>query len=422
MKMNKEYTAHEIQGKKLLLIGGVNHSIEIIKAAHEMGVLVYVADYNEDTPAKKAADKEFNVSTIDIDALEKLCYSEGVDGIITGFIDSMLPYTQKICERMGFPFWASSEQLDICINKDRFKKACRYYDVPVIEEYNITDENGNIDKRKLEGIKFPVLVKPVDNSGSRGVFVCRNEEELCDRYYEALKYSKRKSVLIEQYVEGHHVNVYYTLSQGNIVLSAMADRYVDYLDKRAAPIPVLLVHPSKYLDDYEMMVDTKVKKLFHALGMKDGVAFVQGFRCDDGTFVIYEMGYRLNGGGTYALINACQGFDQLKSLINYSLTGMMGDNKSLLTVTPHFDTYGVNYIVSKQIEGEILEIQGLDKVKALPNVCRVIQVRFVGDKIVGKGGSAQIIAYVLFTAESQQEIDVTVKTIKRLVKITGERK
>jgi len=79
-----------------------------------------------------------------------------------------------------------------------------------------------------------------------------------------LKYSKRKSVLIEQYIEGHHVNVYYTMSRGNIVLSAMADRYVDYLDKRAAPIPVLLVHPSKYLDDYEMMVDTKIKKLFQA--------------------------------------------------------------------------------------------------------------------------------------------------------------
>lgn len=158
--------------------------------------------------------------------------------------------------------------------------------------------------------------------------------------------------------------------------------------------------------------------MFKALGMENGVAFVQGFHCSDGSFVIYEMGYRLNGGGTYAVIKACQGFDQLKSLIHFSLTGEMGDEALLLKTAPEYETFGVNYIVSAKIEGEIADIEGLDKVRSLDNVCHITQTHFAGERLRGKGGSAQIIAYVLFTADSQEEIDSTVEYIKKTVKIT----
>lgn len=406
-----------LTGKKLLLLGGINHSIEIIKAAHEMGILVYVTDYNEITPAKQIADKAFNISTIDIDAIVALCKTEKIDGIITGFIDSMLPYCEKACERLGLPFWATQEQLAICSIKDHFKDACREYDVPIIQQFDITNAEGEFDLKKTDALIFPVLVKPVDNSGSRGIYVCRDSQELIERYKESRTYSKSGRVLIEQYIEGQHVNMYYTLSNGHIVLSAMADRYVDYLDGSSAPLPVILIHPSQYLSDFEQSVDKKIRNMFHALGMKNGVAFVQGFHCNDGSFVIYEMGYRLNGGGTYALINACQGFDQLKSLICFSLTGEMGDEEILLKTTPHYDVFGVNYVVSSNIKGEIIDIKGLDIIRNLPNVCRVIQVKFAGEKIVGKGGSAQIIAYVLFTANDQAEIDQTVNIIKNKVNI-----
>lgn len=410
------HPTQNLYGKRLLLLGGVNHAIEIIKAAHELGVLVYVTDYNKGTPAKVAADKSFTVSTVDIDALEVLCNEEGIDGVITGFIDSMLPYAQELCQRMKYPFWATPEQLNICINKDKFKEACRRYGVPVIRDYDITDEYGNLIPSKLDSVQYPVVVKPVDNSGSRGVFICRNEEELIERYNEALVHSKSKKVLCEQYVEGQHVNMYYTLSKGEIYLSAMADRYVDYLDNGSAPLPAKLVHPSQYLDEYLKETNDIIKNFFRSIGMKDGLAFVQGFRCNDGSFVIYEMGYRLNGGGTYALIDACEGFDQLKSLITFCLTGEMGYESELECSTPQFKQKAVNYVISAP-RGNIIRISGLEEIKDIPEMKRIIQVRFDGDKVSGQGGSSQIIAYALFTAESNEEIDAVIRKINETVNI-----
>lgn len=409
----------DLNNKKLMLLGGINHSVEIVKVAKEMGVKVYVADYNEDTPAKRIADVAVKISTIDVDALEKYCIEEKIDGVITGFIDSMLPYCEELCRRLKVPFWANSEQIEICINKDKFKEICQKYDVPVAKEYEISYKN-DFEKQELEKVEYPVIVKPVDNSGSRGVFVCKNEEELMRNYVESLSYSKSKTVLVEQLLKGQHVNMYYTIDDGAIYLSAMADRYVDELDGKNAPLPVCLVHPSKYLDEYQKKVDGHVKKMFKGLGMKNGVAFVQGFRCLDGSFVIYEMGYRLNGGSTYSLIEACEGYNQLKMLIHYSLTGkMLIKDGNEIKWNPDFSNYGINFVLSVT-DGDIGSIQGIEELRGMSWMANIVQVRFEGDKIVGKGGSSQVIAYLLFTIDSLEELESKLDVIYNTIVVKNQ--
>ena len=115
----------ELNGKKLLLLGGISHAMEIVKTAQKMGAHVFVTDYFETSPCKRLADKSFTVSTTDVDAVVELCKKEHVDGVITGFIDSMLPYCEKVCKALNFPFWGTQEQIDICINKDKFKQCCK---------------------------------------------------------------------------------------------------------------------------------------------------------------------------------------------------------------------------------------------------------------------------------------------------------
>ncbi|MBE6922266.1 MAG: ATP-grasp domain-containing protein [Ruminococcaceae bacterium] len=407
-----------VKGKRLLLLGGIAHAMEIVRAAQEMGVVVYVTDYYEMSPAKTIADKAVRVSTTDVEALTKFCRDEKIDGVITGFIDSMLPYCEKTCTRMGLPFWGTQEQIEVCIHKGLFKDACRRYGVPLAKEYSLEhDGTGLIRNEVLEEIKYPVIVKPVDNSGSRGVYVCRNERELEENFRSALSFSKSKQVLVEQCLTGQHVNMYYTLSNGEIYLSAMADRYVDYLDGKSAPLPVCLIHPSRYLEDYLAETDEKIKSMFRGLGMRDGVAFVQGFRCDDGQFVIYEMGYRLNGGGTYSLIEACSGYNQLKMLIRFSLTGQMGETEALRQGSAKFERLAVNYVLSVS-GGEIDQIRGLDRIRQMDCVCNVIQVRFPGDSISGKGGSAQVIAYVLLVVDDKKALASALDEIKEHVQVT----
>ena len=90
-----------------------------------MNVYLMVTDYLEDSPGKKIADKSFMVSTTDVDAVVQLIKEEKVYGVLTGFIEFMLPYYQKVCEKAGIKCYATKEQIEITTNKSKFKQLCR---------------------------------------------------------------------------------------------------------------------------------------------------------------------------------------------------------------------------------------------------------------------------------------------------------
>ena len=181
--------------KRLLILGGIALSKEIVETAHSAGIDVYVTDYLPDSPAKRVADKSFMVSTTDVDAVVDLIKREHIDGVLTGYIDLLLPYYVQICRKSGLPCYATEEQIAITTDKNRFKDLCRKYSVPTVPEYSYEEV--------LAGkAVFPVLVKPVDNSGARGIFICTNLDEFKENYEKSLAFSPSKHLLIERYMTG----------------------------------------------------------------------------------------------------------------------------------------------------------------------------------------------------------------------------
>lgn len=131
--------------KKLLLLGGTSISRQIVYAAHEMGLLVYVTDYNEDSPCKKIADKSFMVSCTDIDAVVQLIREYDIDGVIMGYADILMPSYVKICEKAGLPCYANLHAVEVTSDKSKFKTCCREHGIPVVPEYSFDDvEKGNV--------------------------------------------------------------------------------------------------------------------------------------------------------------------------------------------------------------------------------------------------------------------------------------
>ena len=153
--------------------------------------------------------------------------------------------------------------------------------------------------------------------------------------------------------------------------------------------------------------------------MENGIAFIQGFRCDNGEFVIYEMGFRPNGGGTYSLINACSGYNQIDMLINFALTGEMGEEELLKKQSPHFEEKALMFVVSTNTKN-IDIFNGLDKVKQLPSVVDVIPVRFPHEHNNGLGSHSRIAAYVLFTGVDKADIEKTLESIYDLIDIRDQ--
>ena len=164
----------ELEGKKLLVLGGGATSMEIVNAAHALGIYVIVTDYYDTnrSPAKLIADEYWNESINDYDKLCTLIKEKEVNGIITGFTDSyLLPY-QHLCELTGLPCYASKGVFELTMDKARFKHLCRENCVTVIPEYNRASFTPEMISSSNK-----VIIKPIDNSGSRGVILCESPED-----------------------------------------------------------------------------------------------------------------------------------------------------------------------------------------------------------------------------------------------------
>src|SRR5699024_5380375 len=265
----------DLKGKRLLILGGSRISCEIVKKAQEMGIYTMVTDWCtlEQSPGKQIADKYFMTSRADIKAMVKLVKDEKIDGIRTGFTDSVLPYYAQICEEAGLPCYGTEEQFEILTNKNAYKKLCRDFGIPVVDEYKIAEED--LDTDKINPIKYPVLVKPSDGSGAKGVSVCKNKSELIKGYRNALAFSESKEVIVERYIDGKEVTVFYTLQDGEIYLIGMGNRHIKHNQEDVIALPVAYTFPSIYLKEYRETVEPRGKEMFKSLGMKNGMVFMK---------------------------------------------------------------------------------------------------------------------------------------------------
>ena len=310
----------QLKGKRLLLMSGSNATCELIRVAKELGVIVYATDYYETSAAKRMADKSFLISTADVPAISSLCKEEKVDGIFSAFTDSVLPYMQKVSSMTGLPFWGDENNIDICIDKMKFKQACEDAGVPVIPWVKVTEDSF---LEIIESVQCPVVIKPVDSSGSRGVYKCFDKTLLEEYCRKSLKYSHKKELLIERMMNVKcEFSAYYVMRGGEAKLLSMGDRYVDVVNEDSAPQPKGMLFPSIRQSRFEEKIDPLIKRFFAQNQMDNGFAFIQGF-VDNDDFFINEIGYRLNGGFTYKFNEYYNNFFLVNELLQYSLTGRL---------------------------------------------------------------------------------------------------
>lgn len=396
-----------LKGKRLLFMSGSKDACEIVKIAQGLGIIVYATDWYVDSPVKRIADKSFMVSTADVEAIVDLCKAELIDGIFSGYTDSVLPYCQAACEKLGFPFWGTEENIRMCIDKKLFKKACEHASLPVVPYVEMNESNY---LTRLNGVKVPVVFKPVDNSGSRGVYKVFKDSDL--RFYceKSLSYSKSKEILVEELMNANNeFSVYYMLNNGKAYLTAMADKIINDYDENLAPVDLGMKFPSQRLEQWIKEIDPIMRDFFNLNQMRFGFVFIQGFYMH-GKFYIHEIGYRLNGGFTYKMIEHFSQYNQVEQLLRFALTGTM-DDFELQKSSPKFN--GISIIVTLTLgNGKIGEIDGVEHIKRLPGVIAFYQMKEIGDELSSSGTTAQIFSYIHCVAENLSKMRDLINEIK----------
>lgn len=409
----------EFEGKKLLILGGFYLACDIVKAAQRMGAYVIVADYNPESPAKDIADRFELISTLDVDALEKFCRKEGVDGVTTGFVDILLQPCYDLCQRLGLPCYMTPKMIEVSTNKVAFKEECNRYDVPVPQTYLV---GGKITDEVYAKINYPVFVKPLDSSGSRGAGVCNNREELDARFEEALSYSVSHNAIIEDYITGREFLMDYIAVDGEFRVLSMFDRYMTPDRGSAVNYSNISMTPSKAIDKYLAEINDKVIAMYKGLGFTDGVLFMQGYY-DGRRITFFEMGCRL-GGSYYNHQRACLGHNAIDMVVRFALSGKMTNEIDSIPVdiAKYKGKYALDcdYLL-KGSDETIAKIVGLEEIRKMDGVVEIQQFHDVGYHYVKDRTVDKCIVDIEIVCNSKEEVIEKVNYLNSTFDVLNEK-
>lgn len=392
----------ELDGRKIAILGGTQISCEIVRKAKRMGAITYVIDYNSpsESPAKQIADYHTLISVADVDQVVEYINKEGIEGVICGYSDSILAFYARICEKAGLPCYGSQELFAIYTDKAKWKQECRRFNVPTAIEY----EKSILDLPESD-IPLPLFVKPSVGSGARGTGIARTKSELKDLVKVASLVSADSEVIIEDYLEGREVTVFWIMLDGEYYVAQVGNRLVEHNQPGCIPLPTGYSFPSAIIPSYLANIAPRIKKMFRSQGVLNGMMFMQCI-IKDGTPFVYDIGYRLTGSLEHYLQEGVAGYSNMEMLLRYAVTGKMTNDEDIVErikeglFSPCFN------VSCLMAPGEIAEFKGLDEVSGMAEVIAVSKAHVEGEVLPpeAKGELRQIALRVLGITEDSYEL------------------
>lgn len=295
--------------KSLLVFGCGELQQSIIGRAHKKGLFVVGIDPCADAYCKDDMDVFEVVGGQDFEGTCAVVEKYGINAIVTAATDKPLVMMARIAERYGFPFFSVDTarwSTDKFLMKERFELG----EIPHARGRLISQVED------AEGLVYPVIVKPRDNSGSRGVKLCRNVEELRESIGEALENSHLDSVLVEEYIEGPEYSIEGLHYDGK-------SEVIQFTEKKTTEFPynVELGHkqPALLTDEQKEAIREIVAKIGSALCFENCPSHTELKINDRGIFVI-ETSPRLGGDFiTSTLVPFSTGINMEDQLLNIAL-------------------------------------------------------------------------------------------------------
>lgn len=408
----------EFEGKKLLILGGNPETTPLVEIANGMGVKTIVTSARATDPAKKAAWKAFDVDGMDVEGLISLAKAENVDGVLVGVADILVPSYCKVCSALGFPCYATERIAEVFAFKDEFKATCESYGVHGIPEYKLDAE---LKREDLDKVKYPVMIKPVDNGGGVGMTVAYNEEELVEGVKKALDASHSKRFIVERYMQCDDMGMYYTFKDGYCSASCIYDRYTTDEQRGMSRVCLGGTYPSKHIDEYFEKMHPNALKMFSEIGIKNGVLMLSGFY-ENGEFYVYDTGFRLQGEAPHLLMKAVHGFDQREMLVRFALSGSEGDIDLEKEDDARLRGKWAATLWFLLKKGKIAKIEGLDEISSDNRVVTEVRRLYEGDTVFDEwiGNEKQVLTRMYIVCDTKEQLADCLKEYQSKVKVFDE--
>lgn len=349
-----------------MIIGASVLQLPAIKKAKEMGLHVAVVDFNPQAIGIPYADKYYNASTMDEDAVLAAAEDYQPDGIMTLATDMPMRGVAKTSDKLHLH----------SINYETAVKATDKYDmIKAFKEHNVpspwffaVDTLEELKAHEAD-VTFPCIIKPTDNAGSHGVAKVHNLQELLDNYEYAHQSSRHGKVIVEEYLDGSEVSVEVMVVDGKVNILQITDKITT-----EAPHFVELGHtqPSRLPDETQRQIREVADMACNSIGIDKGPAHVEMKVTKRGPVMI-ELGARMGGDNiTTHLVPFSTGIDMVGSTIKVAM-GEQPDIEPKLHCGSAIRYFEVPF-------GTIKAIEGVEEARKIPGVKQITFTKEVGEE------------------------------------------
>ena len=393
--------------KKILFLGGSKFQIPPIKYAKSQGHHVITCDYLPDNPGHQFADEFHNVSTTDLDAVLNLAKKLNIDGIVAYASDPAAPTQAYVGNAMGLPS-NPFESVQILARKDLFREFLTKHDFLTPRSNSFYQLEDAVPW--FEQINKPVIVKPVDSSGSKGVTKINSIDELSASFNYALEFSREKKVVVEEFFQraGYQVAGDGFVVDGKLAFRCWASEHFDKLLGNMVPIGESF--PSIMTKKTQAQAHQETQRLLELLNMQHGALNFDFHYNKDGEFSFLELGPRNGGNLIPEVIKYATGVD----LIKYTVDSALGLDCSDLKMCETNGFYS-SYILHACKDGIVDHVWYSDEIQT--NIVEQSVFVSTGDNVQAFSGSNHTLGTMIMRFSSSDEMLEKMDNMEKYLKV-----
>ena len=395
--------------KKLMLLGGMRYLIPVIEAAHKLGIYVITCDYIPNNIAHAYSDEYVNVSIIDKEAVLEVAKKLEIDGILSFACDPGVVTAAYLAEKMGLPSSGPYKSIEILQNKGKFRKflSDNGFNVPTAKQYNNVEdalEDANM-------FHWPVIVKPTDSAGSKGVTKVENKEKLKDAIKTALNFSHCNEFIIEDFLE--------KVNDSSDCDSFSVDGKLKFVSFSAQKFdlkcenpytPAAYTWPSTISMKHQNELTSEIQRLLRLLDMKTSIYNIETRECTDGKAYIMECSPRGGGNRLAEMVRYMTDVDMIANIVKAALNLPLENieqkiiNSNWAEIILHSEKEGIfDYLwISDKIKENIVE--------------RDLWIN-EGTKVGGFSGANEAIGTVVLKFNKKEEMNEVILNQNKYIRV-----
>lgn len=401
---------------RLVVIGSSIEFIRILKLARERGIYTICCDGYPDGVAKPYADKSYDINIRDVDAVAQMCIDEKADGIIGSFSDLIFEQITKIADKAGLKWYAKPGMLKYYREKNYTKQILSDHGCYVPKN---TILKKGFSEKDLDGFTYPLVLKPVNGYGSKGIFIAHNIEEINNEYASVnqLGTGTIDAIEVEEYSHGREYNMMSWVLDGKVFPISIADREKDPQKGNEIPHLNRVCYPAKNIHHIYREATEVLQCFADAVKQKSGPLSMQFFYNQAHGVEVCEIAGRMFG-YEHEMVTLCSGLDIEKVLLDY-----VYDEKELSDeISSHsiFFNKTVAGLYINGVQGE--KIVNMDSLYELAKDPHVIEsdIFYQNGDIVDNFGSKPYLVRYYITGRDREEVDQVTRYFFDHLKVMGE--